>query len=147
MRVLTILILVAVAVVVAAMAYFRLAPTDLGTWHQRPTGVAPGDRLDTGGFQAVRRITAPAEDVLRTVEEAALATPRTVLAAGSVEEGMLTFESRSALWAFPDYTTVTVEGDLLIIYGRLRFGRSDLGVNKARVTGWLTALAPLTEPV
>ena len=38
------------------------------------------------------------------------------------------------------YIGLVPDGDVLKIYGRLRFGRSDLGVNKARVEGWLAAL-------
>ena len=129
------------------MLYIRLAPTNAERWHNRPTATKPYDQQDEGGFVAVRRITAPAAEVLAQVENVALSTPRTVLLAGSVEEGLLTFQTRSALWGFPDFTTVTVENDLLIIYGRLRFGRSDMGVNKARILGWLSALGPLTEPL
>ena len=59
------------------------------------------------------------------------------------------------MWGFPDYTTVSIlpagtfdnAGPLLMIDGRLRFGRSDLGVNKARIERWLTALGPLTVPL
>ncbi len=80
-------------------------------------------------------------------EQRALATPRTTLLAGSAGEGLLTFQTRSLIWGFPDYTTVTVENGLLIVYGRLRFGRSDIGVNKARILSWLASLGPLTEPL
>jgi uncharacterized protein (DUF1499 family) len=69
------------------------------------------------------------------------------LLAGSAGEGMITFQTRSQLWGFPDHTTVAVQGDLLVIYGRLRFGKSDLGVNRARIAGWLETLGPLTEPL
>ena len=68
------------------------------------------------------------------------ATPRTKVLAGAVAEGMITYVSRTRWMGFPDYTTVQRDGDVLKIYGRLRFGRSDLGVNKARVEGWLAAL-------
>nr|WP_286131079.1 DUF1499 domain-containing protein [Loktanella sp. 5RATIMAR09] len=133
--------------VVGLMAYVRFAPNDTARWHQMPDVTTPGDTEGAGSFLAVRRITAPAVDVLAMVEGRALATPRTRLLAGSVAEGMITFQTRSLLWGFPDHTTVAVQGDLLVIYGRLRFGQSDMGVNKARIESWLETLAPLTEPL
>ncbi|MEJ8560783.1 DUF1499 domain-containing protein [Yoonia sp. GPGPB17] len=141
-------ILITLAVLVAAlMAYIRFAPTDTATWHQMPDTAAPGDTTEAGSFLAVRRITAPSDQVLAAAEQRALATPRTTLVAGNVQEGMITFQTRSLFWGFPDHTTVGVKDDHLVIYGRLRFGRSDLGVNKARIESWLETLGPLTEPL
>lgn len=141
-------ILIGLIVVLAAlMLYIRLASTDPALWHQRPTAQTPGDVLTDSSFLAARRITAPVSQVLDAVRDTALATPRTRLLAGSIAEGMMTFQTRSWLWGFPDQTTVAIDGDLLVIYGRLRFGNADLGVNKARVENWLAALGPLTEPL
>ena len=143
MRILIVLLLL----LAALMLYIRLAPTNVERWHTRPTATEPYDQQDEGGFTAVRRINVPAAEVLAAFEQRALATPRTTLLAGSAGEGLLTFQTRSLIWGFPDHTTVAVEGDLLIVYGRLRFGRSDIGVNKARILGWLASLGPLTEPL
>ena len=60
--------------------------------------------------------------------------------AGSVEQGMITYVTRSIVVGFPDYTTVLQNGDQLVIYARLRFGRSDFGVNHARIKRWIDAL-------
>ncbi len=143
MRILAIL----VVLIIGLMAYVRLSPIDAGRWHVMPDAAAPGDATTAGSFKAVRRITAPAAEVLMAVERLALATPRTRLLVGNVGEGMITFQTRSLMWGFPDHTTVAVQGDLLVIYGRLRFGKADLGVNKARIEGWLETLGPLTEPL
>ena len=62
---------------------------------------------------------------------------RTEVLAGSPSEGRVTYITRSMWFGFPDYTTVQLEDDGLEIYGRLRFGQSDQGVNRARVEGWL----------
>ncbi len=136
-----------VVLVVALLAYIRLAPTNAERWHTLPDVAGPGDTVEEGGFLAVRRITAPAEEVLVAVEQRALATPRTKLLRGSATEGMITFQTRSLIMGFPDHTTVAVQGDLLVIYGRLRFGRSDMGVNRARIEAWLETLGPLTAPL
>ncbi len=143
MRILAFLVLL----VLVLVAYIRLVPTNAARWHTLPDVAGPGDTAEEGGFLAVRRITAPAAEVLAAVEQRALATPRTTLLRGSVAEGMITFQTRSLIMGFPDHTTVAVQGDLLVIYGRLRFGRSDLGVNRARIAGWLETLGPLTAPL
>lgn len=141
-------ILISLLILLAGlMLYVRLAPTSVERWHMLPTASEPLDVQEEGGFTAARRITAPASEVLAAFEQRALATPRTTLLVGSAGEGLLTFQTRSLIWGFPDYTTVTVENGLLIVYGRLRFGRSDIGVNKARILGWLASLGPLTEPL
>ena len=142
-RILTILAVLTLAL----MAYVRLAPSSVDRWHRMPESTGPGDYPTEGSFRAERRITSTPHEVLTALEQRALATPRTTLLAGGANEGMITFVTRTRLMGFPDYTTVAVHSDLLVIYGRLRFGRSDLGVNRARVLGWLDTLGPLTEPL
>lgn len=141
MRLLAFLVLV----VLFLAAYVRLAPTRASKWHKLPVVTAPGDISGDGSFLSVRRVTASPDEVLAAVEQRALATPRTRVLKGSVAEGMITFQTRSAVIGFPDHTTVAVKGDLLVIYGRLRFGRKDFGVNRARIAGWLETLDLLTE--
>lgn len=137
----------AVFIVVAGVAYVRLSPSDIATYHLAPKATEAGDTPGANSFKAARAITAPAADVLQAVDTVALATDRTRRVAGGVDEGLMTYETRSAVMGFPDYTTVTVTdgatGPLLVIYGRSRFGASDLGVNRARIEGWLAQLGPL----
>ena len=140
-------IVLVVLVVAGLMLFVRLAPTDPQRWHQPQEVRGTGDYAEAGGHRIERKITATPEEVLRRLEQRALATPRTTLVAGSVDAGRLTFRTRSLIWGFPDFTTVEVIGDTLVIYGRLRFGQSDMGVNKARVLDWLASLGPLTEPL
>jgi uncharacterized protein (DUF1499 family) len=139
--------IILVIIVGALMAYVRLAPTDVARWHVMPNSDGVGDDAQNDGYRAVRKMTAPAGQVLGVLQQTAQATEGTVLIAGSVGEGMMTFQTRSRIWGFPDHTTVAVQGDLLVIYGRLRFGKADLGVNKQRVLAWLAVLGPLTEPL
>ena len=130
-------------VILGLMAYVRLAPTDVARWHQIAAVASSGDVMAAGGFIAVRPITADAAQVLAALDAIARATPRTRVIAGSVAEGMITYQTRS-LWGFPDHTTVAMQGDLLVIHARLTFGQSDMGVNRARVRDWLDQLGPLT---
>lgn len=131
-------------VILGLMAYVRLAPTDVARWHQIAAVASSGDVMAAGGFIAVRPITADAAQVLAALDAIARATPRTRVIAGSVAEGMITYQTRSLLWGFPDHTTVAMQGDLLVIHARLTFGQSDMGVNRARVLDWLDQLGPLT---
>ena len=55
-------------------------------------------------------------------------------------EVMITYVTRSRLIGFPDYTTVEAKDGMVTVFARLRFGRSDLGVNRRRVEGWIKAL-------
>jgi hypothetical protein len=123
------LVLVAI---VAGMAYVRLAPSDPARWHAMPESLAPGD-LAGGAVRVVPGDLAALDAIIR-------ATPRSRVLAGDVAQGMITYVTRSRVFGFPDYTTVRQSGERLEIYGRLRFGKSDLGVNAARIDGWLQRL-------
>ncbi len=122
---------------VFALFYVRLSPTNVDDWHVAPQALEVGDYPQMGGFTAVREAGAVS---LLDVERVALATPRTKRIAGSVEEGRITYVTRSLLWGFPDYTTVSLKDGKLTIEARLRFGRSDLGVNGKRVRAWLSEM-------
>ena len=119
--------------ILAGLAFIRLAPSDPARWHQMPESVTDRD-LDGG---AMRRVEGELESLDAVIRD----TPRTRVLSGSPDQGMITYVSRSRVFGFPDYTTVRQSGDMLEIYGRLRFGKSDLGVNAARIDGWLDRLA------
>ena len=124
-----------VLLVIAGFAWIRLAPSDPAVWHVDPQVTADQD-LASG---VRRRI--PAEDgTFAELDRIILATPRTEVLAGTVEEGKVTYITRSQWMGFPDYTTVMANEDVLELFARQRFGQSDMGVNKARVEGWLEQL-------
>ncbi len=131
------IVLLLVAGVILIGAYVRLAPSDPTKWHVAP--IAEADRDLPGG---VIRVVEAGPDGLEKFDAIARAAPRTSVLAGSVDDGMITYVTRSRVIGFPDYTTVQQDGDTLRIHGRLRFGRSDFGVNRDRVDGWLGALQP-----
>ena len=120
---------------VVSLGYIRLAPSNSADWHQPPQVPADTD-MPTG----VKRRVAADSGSLERLDAIIRATPRTLVLSGSVGEGMITYVTRSRLFGFPDYTTVQRQGEVLAIYGRQRFGTSDLGVNQARVDGWLQVL-------
>ncbi len=128
---------VCVTLAVVAMGYVRLAPSDPGKWHQTPDGLQAGDFAN-----GVSRVVDTGDDGLARFDAIAVAEPHTKRLFGSVDEGMVTYVTRSVVFGFPDYTTARQAGDRLEIYGRARFGKSDLGVNRARVENWIDALEP-----
>ena len=135
-RMMTIFLILLVLVVVA-IGYVRLAPSDPATWHR-----LPGFTEDRDMKRGVMRVIDTGPDGLKRLHSIARITPRTKVLAGSVEEGIITYITRTKTIGFPDYTTVQQDGDRLRIYARLRFGRSDLGVNRHRVERWLDVLQP-----
>ncbi len=132
------------AIIGSGMVWIRVAPSDPAVWHRQPDAREPGDYPQTGGFEAVRRADGP--NAVAALHEVILATPRTRVLDGSVEAGMMTYVTRSRIMGFPDYTTVTLRGDVVSIWGRLRFGNSDLGVNRARIEGWLAKVPGFSGP-
>lgn len=116
-------------------AYVRLAPTDPGAWNEPITATESADL--TGG--AIRVLKADIERYRRVRREMS-DLPRTQVIARAREikgaqndERRVTYVTRSLFWGFPDYTTVQFSDGVLTLYGRLRFGRSDLGVNADRL--------------
>lgn len=122
------------AAIVAGLGYIRLAPHDVTRWHV-PVA-AEADRDFIAG--AVRVLAGDAATLAR-VDAAARALPRTQVLAGSLAEGRVTYVTRSALFGFPDYTTVELAEGQVRMLARLRFGRSDLGVNRRRLQGLVAA--------
>ena len=79
------------------------------------------------------RVLSAVATALARVDAAAMALPRTVRLAGSVDQGRITYRTRSKVIGFPDFTTVEYKDGQLKMFARLRFGRSDFGVNAARL--------------
>lgn len=138
----------AIGVAVTGMAYFRFAPSNAERWHKQAYPSGMGAIPSAGGFVWRQSVTGDAQDVLAKLDAVVQATPRTTRLAGSVGEGQITYVTRSQGFGFPDYATIGIyqglveDGDVryLEIYSRLRFGTSDLGVNRKRVEGWLRVL-------
>lgn len=126
-------------------------------WHKDPGTIQP--RGTPNAFLAAPPGTtaAPADVETRLYAESprallarfnaiARARPRTAVVAGDLDSLMITYVQRSRFIGFPDYLTVKAValkgGAGLIVYSRARYGRSDFGVNRARVEAWLAALDP-----
>ncbi len=126
---------VLIVAVALGLAFIRLAPTDVARWH-KPVGDA--QNTDGAGWSA--RVVPDAPGLLSDLHQGMLALPRTQLLAGGVGEGRLTYITRSKWMGFPDFTTIEQEGDEIKLYARLRFGKSDMGVNGRRLDGLLQSV-------
>jgi uncharacterized protein (DUF1499 family) len=126
-------------------------------WHVDPSTVEPRGTPNEY-FVAPRGTTSAPTDadtplyresphaLLARFDAIARAQPRTSVVAGDLDSLIVTYVQRSRFIGFPDYVTVKavklVGGAGLIVYSRARYGRSDFGVNRARVEAWLGALGP-----
>ena len=129
---------VVIAVLVLAalgLGYIRLAPSEPARWHV----AVPGDAdVDVPGGAV--RVIAAGPEALAAAANYMQDLPRTRLLAGSVAEGRLTYVTRSLVFGFPDYTTLEHADGRLRAHARLRFGYSDMGVNRRRLEGLVAAL-------
>ncbi|MEO1329023.1 MAG: DUF1499 domain-containing protein [Pseudomonadota bacterium] len=156
MRILGIVIGVVILLAAAAAAYVRFAPPPAPqpaltaappaspNW---ALAAPPG--VETAGAPTLEGpvYAATAEQVLAQLDAVAAAEPRVErLVAGPAERA---YVQRSALVAFPDLISAAVvdlSGDAaaprtgLVLYARSVYGRSDLGVNRARLERWIAAL-------
>lgn len=128
--------IVALLVLVGLALYIRFAPAQVERWHRIPEAAEAG--VPTVG--TIRVVKAGAGD-FRRLHGIITETRRTRIFAGAVADGMVTYVTRSLIFGFPDYTTVRQDEGSIVIYGRQRFGRSDFGVNAARIEGWLERFA------
>jgi hypothetical protein len=130
------------------VAYIRLAPHDVSRWHKQAYPSGMGEIRSKAGHIWRQVIEDDGVALLAKLDGVISSTDRTNHLTGSVADGMVTYVTRSRVFGFPDYTTIGIyqglveDGDVryLEINSRLRFGRSDLGVNRNRVKGWLAAL-------
>jgi uncharacterized protein (DUF1499 family) len=97
------------------------------------------------------RYGVPAERLFGLIRTVAASQPRSFQAALYPDQLQAHYVGRSALLNFPDLVTVAVRPDgaassTMILYSRSIYGRSDFGVNRARVEAWLGALRSKLPP-
>jgi uncharacterized protein (DUF1499 family) len=138
------------ALILFVLIYVRFSPMDPRRWHIDPLSMdyeASGNSVlwrDAGGDAPALHLEADPAQVAETLDRIIRAKPRVVALAGSVATGHMTYVQRSRIMGYPDAITVRVlpdgAGASVVIYSRSRFGRSDLGVNAARVRSWMSEL-------
>ena len=119
--------------VVFGLLWIRFSPIYNESWHV--TTRADRDKAFMGGV--IRFLPAAGKAELSQLVAVIEKTQRTKHIAGGEKEGMLTYVTRTKVFGFPDFTTLWLSDTGLHIYARVRFGRIDFGVNRARVADWL----------
>jgi len=148
---LKILIILLVAIVVGVSAYIRLAPSRPDVWHVDPLTAkmpkTPNAFILRKGFRdkPVPEFAISADALAQRFDALVMSAPRVSRLAGSVSGLWITYLVRTKWMGYPDYVSVkfiaiSKNRSTLAIFSRARFGRSDLGVNRARVRGWLARL-------
>ncbi len=144
---------------VAALAWVRLAPDHPADWHVDPLTAAPvsvsnawrvAPEATAGADAAAPVFPVPAAELAAALDAVAMAEPATERLAGGPGALFTTYIQRSRWIGFPDYISVRAipldaGRSTLAVLSRARYGKSDMGVNRARVERWLAALAPLKE--
>lgn len=95
-------------------------------------------------------ITRPAGDMLRAVGEALAQEPQLEQVSVEPVTGTLRYVQRSRLLGFPDTINVKVVplpdgGTAVLLYSRSQIGRSDMGVNGARLERWIALIKARAE--
>lgn len=121
---------VLIVLVLGFAAYVRFSPLPLERWHQTINATADADLA--GG--AVRILPGDAA-LFAKFDQEMTNLPRTRVLAGSRETDLITYVTRSAVFGFPDMTTIELQENEIRLFARLRFGASDLGVNRKRLEG------------
>jgi uncharacterized protein (DUF1499 family) len=104
--------------------------------------VCPRDRCRATADEEGPVYAIPAAQLFERARTAISGEPRTELVQNQPEPMRLVFVQRSLVFRFPDTITVQVfpladGGSTLAMYSQSNYGRSDFGVNKARVRRWL----------
>lgn len=135
----TLSIVIFAVIVVGFMAFVRLSTSNPATWHIDPETFA-GPRKKNSFRSVVFYDPRSADEIMHAVNDTALADGATLFG-GSLDAHWVTYESRSTLFRYPDYTSFKVapdeDGMAIYVYSRARFGYSDFGANKRRVYRWL----------
>lgn len=124
-----------IGVILVLQLFIRFYPSPTARWHRSVLEYTPSTQRSYKTVVHGNRFS--------QLHDLIVATPRTKVLAGSPDEKLATYVTRSLFWGFPDYTTIEQTGAEITIVGRSRFGGNDWGVNKARIQGWLTALEQL----
>ena len=139
------------AAATAGLIYVRTAPSG-EEWHVDPEvegRSGPGRWLVAEGGDALAlRLPVPPDAALAAFDEVARTSGARRLV-WRPDEGRATYVDRSTVLGLPDYVSVKAaregEGTRLSAYSRLRFGRADFGVNRARLEDWTARVRAALE--
>lgn len=113
-------------------------PSSPNTALAAPSGFKPTPDILTP------RYGVPPQALYSAIRQIAAEMPRTYPLSNKDDRLEAAYVARSRVFNFPDTIMLKVAavpgGSTLVLYSASRYGESDFGVNKARVTAWLAAL-------
>ena len=156
MRLSFLILMVVVALIGVLMLLIRAAPMPVARWHIDPeTAARPGTpnfylMQDGDGDAPALHLAAPPAEIAAALDRIMDARPLTTLLAGRAVDGLVTYVVRTPVFRFPDAVSIrlsaTETGTRVSIFSRSRFGRSDLGANRARVAAIVADLRATMGP-
>jgi hypothetical protein len=119
-------------------------PTTPNTFLAGPAGMRPEPDA------IIRARPTPASLLYEMAHRVFSGEPHTYIAAEFPDHLQVHYVVRSALLNFPDLVSVQINAEgpdtsTLVIWSRSVYGRSDFGVNRARVETWLAALQQTSQ--
>lgn len=157
LRILAAIIVIIVVALAFTMYRFVSASHDPAVWHVDPQVaempltpnfylVAPQEVMVATVSREAPQYSTDVPIVAKAFHEFIIRQSNIAVVAGSVDEGWITYVQRTPVLRIPDYITfkfLPLEdgASTVIIYSRSRFGYGDMGVNQARVDGWLESVA------
>lgn len=117
--------------------YARLTPLPSARFSSVTGPIAPGKHMLGGGVKYVLPLADLPPNAMVKLSQIIKETPRTV--PHDALKGQA-FVTRSKFFGFPDITLMWEQDGHLHLFAHLVIGKSDLGVNAARVDGWLKQL-------
>ncbi len=123
----------------------RFVPHPIDKLHANHDPLGPMDEDIQGGFQHRRLVPVDeVENFVKQIDKTIRRAPRTKFVAGSLESGRMTYLSRTAIWASPNYTTLAVldhpdepEHKVVLVRGHAMNCESDLGESRDRILSWM----------
>ena len=135
-------LIVLVLIVICGLGWIRFAPTDPDDWHVDPAVVNdPGPRGHRLIGRDAPRLMGDPDTVLEALLTVARGEPRVRRLDGSVDEGMVTFVTRTKWLGLRDYMTFKAVSEgaetKLSAISRARYDvGSDWGMNRDRLERW-----------
>ncbi|MBT2132590.1 DUF1499 domain-containing protein [Aliiroseovarius lamellibrachiae] len=123
--------------VVGVALFARVKPLPSERFSGWPGPNTPGKHMLVGGVKYVLPLADLPNNALAQLAAIIKASPRSV--PHETQKGRA-FVTRSKVFGFPDITLLWEQDGQLHIHAHLVIGKSDLGVNAARVDGWLEQL-------
>lgn len=132
-----------IGLVVLGLVWVRVAPNDITKWHLDPSVEYTSGKPNY--FQQDYTLDTTIDDLVAKWQTPERGSEKLSILAGDLKDGFVTYMVRTPMVGFPDYVSIKITAidsttTSLKVLSRSRYGASDLGLNKKRVTAWIITL-------